>query len=188
MKAIAVSRETTLPGILAARRSVSEVRPAGSQSQHQAAGEEREGGLVVAGGEELGLEELQKALHNGVCTGQIIPVVCNAAAPNIGVQPMLAGTAASVSEALALTGPASVEWKLDGARIQVHRRGDDVRVFTRSLNEIGSRVPSIVDAVLALPTPELVLDGESFHTILHDRPDAALAVLRGVMKRMREKE
>jgi len=79
----------------------------------------------------------------------------------VGVQPMLAGTAPSVAEALTLTGPASVEWKLDGARIQVHRRGDEVRVFTRTLNEIAARVPEVVSAVRALPVDALVLDGEA---------------------------
>jgi DNA ligase 1 len=82
-------------------------------------------------------------------------------APLVGVQPMLAGTAASVADAMALTGPASVEWKLDGARIQVHRVGDDVRVFTRTLHEISARVPGIVRAALALPSTNFVLDGES---------------------------
>lgn len=81
--------------------------------------------------------------------------------PLVGVQPMLASTAASVTEALAETGPASVEWKLDGARIQVHRSGDDVRVFTRSLHEISARVPEIVRAALDLSATEFVLDGES---------------------------
>ena len=81
--------------------------------------------------------------------------------PLVGVQPMLAATSTSVAEAVGLTGPASVEWKLDGARIQVHRRGDEVRVFTRSLHEIAARVPHIVETVLALPADEFVLDGES---------------------------
>ena len=81
--------------------------------------------------------------------------------PLVGVMPMLAATAASVSDALTLTGPASVEWKLDGARIQVHRDGDDVRVFTRTLHEIGARVPGIVAAALQLPLTNFVLDGES---------------------------
>ena len=81
--------------------------------------------------------------------------------PLVGVQPMLASTAPSVAEALAITGPASVEWKLDGARVQVHRLGDEVRVFTRSLREIAAAVPEVVDAVLALPHRELVLDGEA---------------------------
>ena len=81
--------------------------------------------------------------------------------PLVGVQPMLASTAASIGEALAATGPASVEWKLDGARIQVHRDGQDVRVFTRTLHEISRRVPGIVRAALDLPSTNFVLDGES---------------------------
>ena len=90
--------------------------------------------------------------------------------PLTGVQPMLASTAASVTEALAETGSASVEWKLDGARVQVHRSGDQVRVFTRTLNEISARVPEIVTAVLALPAAEFVLDGEALGLDLDGNP------------------
>lgn len=79
--------------------------------------------------------------------------------PNVGVQPMLASTASSVAEALEGTGPASVEWKLDGARVQVHRSGDEVRIFSRSLRRI--EVPEIVAAVTDLPGGDLVLDGEA---------------------------
>ena len=82
-------------------------------------------------------------------------------APLVGVQPMLASTAASVTDALRVTGPASVEWKLDGARVQVHRHGDDVRVFTRSLRDITSRVPAIVAAARLLEPTGFVLDGEA---------------------------
>ena len=53
---------------------------------------------------------------------------------------MLAASAADVDEALGHTGPASVEWKLDGARVQVHRRGDEVRIYTRNLNDITDRL------------------------------------------------
>jgi DNA ligase-1 len=81
--------------------------------------------------------------------------------PGVGVQPMLAATSATVADALADVGPASVEWKLDGARVQVHRRGDDVKVFTRSLHEIAARVPEVVQAVLTVPEREFVLDGEA---------------------------
>lgn len=81
--------------------------------------------------------------------------------PLVGVQPMLAATAASVTDALALTGPASVEWKLDGARVQVHRRDDEVRVFTRTLHEISARVPEVVQAALSIPHDDFVLDGEA---------------------------
>ena len=81
--------------------------------------------------------------------------------PGVGVQPMLAGTAASVADALVLTGPASVEWKLDGARVQVHRLGENVRVFTRSLRDITAAVPEIVAAVRDVRTDQFVLDGEA---------------------------
>jgi DNA ligase-1 len=74
---------------------------------------------------------------------------------------MLAQTAADLPTALARTGPAAVEWKLDGARIQVHVQGDEVRVFTRSLDDITSRVPELVEAARALPVRALLLDGET---------------------------
>ena len=64
---------------------------------------------------------------------------------------MLASTAPDVEAALAKTGPAAVEWKLDGARIQVHRDGDDVAVFTRTLDDVTARLPEVVEAALALP-------------------------------------
>src|SRR4029453_8389623 len=67
------------------------------------------------------------------------------------VKPMLAQTAENPAEALERTGPAAVEWKLDGARLQVHRLGAEVRAFTRSLADVTDRVPEVVDAVLALP-------------------------------------
>jgi DNA ligase-1 len=66
-----------------------------------------------------------------------------------------------VADALALTGPASVEWKLDGARIQVHRKDDQVRVYTRNLNDVTDRLPLVVEAVRALDVTEIVLDGEA---------------------------
>jgi DNA ligase-1 len=76
------------------------------------------------------------------------------------LQPMLAGTATGVDDALAKISPAAVEWKVDGARVQVHRDGDEVAVFTRSLDDITARVPEVVEAVLALPVRSIVLDGE----------------------------
>src|SRR6185436_17137309 len=83
---------------------------------------------------------------------------------------MLAATSATVAEALAATGAASVEWKLDGARVQVHRRGDEVRVFTRNLNEVTARVPEIVSAVRSVTTRELILDGEAIALRPNGRP------------------
>jgi DNA ligase-1 len=75
--------------------------------------------------------------------------------------PMLASTAESVEGALAGFARASVEWKLDGIRIQIHRRGDEVRVYTRNLNEITDTLPGIVRAVRGLPVSQAVLDGEA---------------------------
>ncbi len=86
------------------------------------------------------------------------------------IQPMLAATSATVAEALAATGPASVEWKLDGARIQVHRDGDEVRIFTRNLNDITDRLPQVVETVRALPAQRLVLDGEAIGVDDDGRP------------------
>jgi DNA ligase-1 len=77
------------------------------------------------------------------------------------VQPMLASTAASVTEAVEDLGEAAVEWKLDGIRIQVHRDGDDVAVFTRNLNDITDRLPGVVDLARSLPATSFVLDGEA---------------------------
>lgn len=76
------------------------------------------------------------------------------------IQPMLAASATSVEEALGHTGPASVEWKLDGARVQVHRTGDQVRIFTRNLNDITDRLGGVVALAQALPASAFVLDGE----------------------------
>ncbi|SCF41125.1 DNA ligase-1 [Micromonospora matsumotoense] len=85
--------------------------------------------------------------------------------------PMLAQSAPSVDAALQATGvPAVVDVKLDGIRIQVHRSGDDIAVFTRSLDEITARVPEVVAAVRALPARELVLDGEAIGLDTAGRP------------------
>ncbi len=77
------------------------------------------------------------------------------------VRPMLAASAPSPTDAVARTGlPAVVDTKLDGIRVQVHRTGSDVRVYTRSLDDITGRVPEIVATVAALPVDRIVLDGE----------------------------
>jgi DNA ligase 1 len=76
------------------------------------------------------------------------------------VQPMLASTAASVAEAIEAIGRSSVEWKLDGIRIQVHRQGDDVVIFTRNLNDVTDRFPDVVTLIRSLPVTDVILDGE----------------------------
>jgi DNA ligase-1 len=83
-----------------------------------------------------------------------------------GLSPMLASSAKSVAEALARSGPASVEWKLDGIRAQIHKQGHDVRVLTRSLDDITDRVPEVVELIWSLPVGSAIFDGELI--ALHD--------------------
>jgi ATP-dependent DNA ligase I len=77
------------------------------------------------------------------------------------VRPMLAASAPSIEDALAkVAGPAGVEWKLDGVRVQAHVLDGSVRLFTRTLDEITARMPEVVGALSALPVRSVVLDGE----------------------------
>jgi DNA ligase-1 len=82
------------------------------------------------------------------------------------ILPMLASPATSVTDALSGFERASVEWKLDGIRIQIHRRGGEVRIYTRNLNDITDALPGIVTAVVRLPVRQAVLDGEALW--MHD--------------------
>ena len=87
------------------------------------------------------------------------------------VGPMLAQTAAGVAEALEkLGGTAVFEAKLDGARVQIHRAGDQVTVYTRSLDDVTARLPEVVEATLALPVRELIADGEAIALRPDGRP------------------
>ena len=83
------------------------------------------------------------------------------------VLPMLASTAASVPDAVEGFDRSSVEWKLDGIRIQIHRRDEEVRIYTRNLNEITETLPGIVSAVRMLPVKQVVLDGEALWMAEH---------------------
>lgn len=106
------------------------------------------GDLATAAGAALGPEGTEAVAAIGLRVG-------------VFVQPMLASPAADLDEALAVIGRVSVEWKLDGARIEVHHDGDDVRIFTRNGNEIGDRLPGVVEAVRTFPGAPFVLDGEA---------------------------
>jgi DNA ligase-1 len=88
------------------------------------------------------------------------------------LRPMLASSASTVASAFERVSPAAVEWKIDGIRIQVHRDGSDVAVFTRTLDDITARVPEIAEAVLALGARSLVLDGEAVALHPDGRPRA----------------
>jgi DNA ligase-1 len=86
------------------------------------------------------------------------------------VLPMLAQPAETVESALAEFGTAILEWKLDGARVQVHKSGDEVRVFTRSLNDVTAVVPEVVASVRAAKCQSLIVDGESIALRADGRP------------------
>jgi len=114
--------------------------------------------------------EVRRALMLRGDLGTVAEVALREGAPGLrafrlsvgrAVQPMLAQTADSIATALARISPAAVEWKLDGVRVQIHRLDGDVRVFTRSLDDITSRVPELVETALGLPARAAVLDGEA---------------------------
>ena len=129
------------------------------------AGEVRHGALegvmaeAVARAAQLPLEALRRAV---MMAGQL-PLVARAALTEgesglarfsvqlfRPVQPMLAGSAEDESDALAELGEAALEWKLDGARIQIHKSGDDVRVYSRALNDVTAAVPEVVEMARTL--------------------------------------
>jgi len=94
------------------------------------------------------------------------------------VAPMLASPAGDVEEALDRLGEAAFEYKLDGARIQLHKAGDEVRVFTRELQDVTARVPEIVEWARALGTRELLLEGETIALRPDGRPQPFQVTMR----------
>jgi DNA ligase-1 len=94
------------------------------------------------------------------------------------VQPMLAQTAEDVSEALANLGEAALEFKIDGARVQVHKSGDNVMVYSRALNDVSAAVPEVVEAVRVLPAHDLILDGEVLSLLPDGRPQPFQITMR----------
>ena len=99
------------------------------------------------------------------------------------VQPMLADSASDVSAALADLGEASIEYKLDGARIQVHKAGDEVRVYSRNLRDVTAAVPEVVSVARGLPVRDTVLDGEAIVM----RPDGVPEPFQVTMRRFGRK-
>jgi len=101
------------------------------------------------------------------------------------LQPMLAQAADDVTDALARlgNGQAAFEYKLDGARIQVHKAGDEVRVFSRELNDVTPAVPEVVEAVRRLPLTDAILDGEAIAV----RPDGTPLPFQVTMRRFGRK-
>ncbi|MXZ96643.1 MAG: ATP-dependent DNA ligase [Acidimicrobiaceae bacterium] len=96
------------------------------------------------------------------------------------IRPMLASTADDAASAVAELGRCSVEWKLDGIRIQVHRRGEEVRIWTRNLNDVTDRLGEVADLVRSLPVKVAALDGE----VLGLADDLAPAAFQDTMGRV----
>jgi len=96
------------------------------------------------------------------------------------LKPMLAKTAKNVEEALAELGPASFEYKLDGIRIQVHKRGDEVRTYSRTLNDITAELGSVVEASKRLDLNEVILDGEAVVLTADNRPVRFQETMKGL--------
>lgn len=147
------------------------------------AGELRQGALdgvmaeAIAAAAEVPAAKVRRAVMLRGALGPVATAALAEGADGLGaftlevgrpVKPMLAASAPSVGEAFAkLAADAAVEWKLDGVRAQVHVSGGEVRVFTRTLDEITSRLPEVVAAVRELPAGDAVFDGE----LIALRPD-----------------
>jgi DNA ligase-1 len=99
-------------------------------------------------------------------------------APMAPVRPMLAQPATDITAAMQTLGEALLDYKLDGARVQVHRVGKNVRIFSRGLNDVTARLPEVVDAVLALPDQALILDGEVIALRNDGRPQPFQVTMR----------
>ncbi len=94
------------------------------------------------------------------------------------VQPMLAETADDVDEALQRLEMAALEYKLDGVRVQIHKDGDDVRVFTRHLKDVTANVPEIVEQMRHLQPRQIILDGEMLALKSDGRPHPFQTTMR----------
>jgi len=103
----------------------------------------------------------------------------------VPVAPMLAQTAPDVGTALReLGGEAAFEWKMDGARIQVHKRAEEVRIYTRGLNEVTAALPEVVELARSLSAQVLILDGEVIALDNAGRPHAFQITMRRVGRRL----
>ena len=95
------------------------------------------------------------------------------------IKPMLAKTANDVDEALA-EGATAFEYKLDGIRVQVHKRGDEVRVFSRTLNDITTELPRVVEVTKGIDIHEVILDGEAVVLSAANRPVRFQDTMKGL--------
>jgi DNA ligase-1 len=156
-------------------------------------GELRQGALegvmleALAKATGIGADQIRRAVMMAGNLGQVARSALESGAGGLNqyhvqlfrpVQPMLAHTADDVAGALSDLGEAALEYKFDGARVQAHRSGGEVRIFSRGLNDVTRAVPEIVEAVRALPAKELILDGEVLSLTPEGRPQPFQVTMR----------
>jgi DNA ligase 1 len=150
------------------------------------AGELRQGALAgvmadaIAAAAQLPAGDVRRASMYAQSLGEVARVALTQGSAALGgfqlalfspVSPMLAQTAADVGAALReLHGEAAFEWKMDGARIQVHKRGEEVRIYTRGMNDVSAAVPEITELARGFSAHTLVLDGEALALDATGRP------------------
>jgi hypothetical protein len=142
---------------------------------------------------ELSVAEIRRALMVQGDITAVARVALTEGRPGLGhlaiqlfrpVKPMLAKTARDTADALARLGPMALEYKLDGARVQVHKLEREVRVFTRSLNDVTPAVPEIVEAVRDLPVRAIILDGEALAFRRNGMPEPFQVTMRRFGRKM----
>ncbi|GAC1667852.1 MAG: ATP-dependent DNA ligase [Steroidobacteraceae bacterium] len=164
------------------------------------AGELRQGALggimieAIAAAAEMPPSQVRRAAMYSKSLGMVARVALLEGAAALGgvaleifapISPMLAQSAADAAEALAkLDGELAFEWKMDGARIQAHKLGDEVRIYTRSSNEVTDAVPEIVETIRALPERALILDGEAIAFDRSGRPHPFQMTMRRFGRRL----
>ncbi len=161
-------------------------------------GELRQGALralmleAMAAASEVPLDEVRRAAMSAGGLAEVAVAVLTEGREGLArfsirlmqpVLPMLSQSAESPAEAVAAFGTAGLEWKLDGARVQVHKAGDEVRVYTRNLNDVTERVPEVVATVRGSRRRELILDGE----VMALRPDGSPLSFQVTMRRFGRK-
>jgi DNA ligase 1 len=161
-------------------------------------GELRQGALrglmleAIAAASAVPVADVRRAAMSAGGLGEVARVALSEGAAGLGafgvklmqpLLPMLSQSAETTDDALAQLGDAAFEWKLDGARVQVHKAGTDIRVYTRNLNDVTARVPEIVEAVRASSAENLILDGEAIAL----RPDGSPLSFQLTMRRFGRK-
>ncbi|HEX8755083.1 MAG TPA: ATP-dependent DNA ligase [Steroidobacteraceae bacterium] len=165
------------------------------------AGELRQGALTgvmveaIAAASAVPAAEVRRAAMYCGSLGEIALIALTEGAAGLGrfqlrvfspVAPMLAQTASDVDEALDELGGGEValEWKLDGARVQAHKEGEQVRLYTRTLNEVTDALPEIAAAVRGLSAQTLLLDGEAIAYDGSHRPHPFQITMRRFGRRL----